>query len=104
MIGWILNRAAWGVVALAVWDLCKRYESRCREAVNQKQKAQHYEGLWEKALQRLDNVEETVDHNCRSCIFWVSSNNYCNYMAATGMPRPRSPVGECRAWRWKYGG
>lgn len=104
MIGWILNRAAWGVVALAVWQFGKRYQRKCSEAKQQRQKAEHYAQQWERACDRLVAVEKTVDKNCRSCIFWVGSNNYCNYMAATGMPRPRSPVGECRAWRWKYGG
>lgn len=40
MTGWILRKAAWGALAYAVCDLCRRYASKCREAEAYKKKAE----------------------------------------------------------------
>lgn len=43
MTGWVMSRVVWGFAALAVWDLCKRYASKRRDAEAYKKKAEAYE-------------------------------------------------------------
>lgn len=103
MLKWFLKRAVWGIVALAVWDLCKRYESKCRDAEANKRDAQNYEKLYNDMYRRMAMLEERQSKTCQSCYYYGQGTDTCDYMIMTGRQRPGARMDGCSVWeerRW----